>query len=465
MHAVSPLAVDLAGYLDASSGLGAAARNVREALEHAGVAVTPIALAARGEVAKPGGRGPGHVTLVCVSPEGMAGAREALQLEDGGRRVIGLWWWEVGVFPGRWRRAFDGVDEVWVGSRFMADLLAPVSPVPVVRVPTPVPEPRPDPLSREELGLPGGYLFGFVFDHGSVTERKHPVGLITAFRRAFGPDEDVGLVIKAMGGERHPDAHARLLEAAAGDPRILVIDSVMPAGRKDALLAALDCFVSLHRSEGFGLPIAEAMLLGKPVIATDHGGARDLLTAFNSYPVDHRPVRVGPGHEPYPADAEWAEPDLDHAVALLRRVKEHPEEARARGARAREDVLREHAPAVAGRAMEARLRSSVGLVSPDAVDRLDTRDLERRLRQGPEYVERSLSPVRRALRTAVLRAIRPYGAHQRMVDEEVLRTLRTMDERLRGAIAGQQALAARVRELERAEGGAEPVSPSSTSEP
>jgi hypothetical protein len=128
-------------------------------------------------------------------------------------------------------------------------------------------------------------------------------------------------------------------------------------------------------------------------------------------------------------------------------------------------VLREHAPAVAGRAMEARLRSSVGLVSPDAIDRLDTTDLERRLRQGPEYVERSLSPLRRALRTAVLRAIRPYGAHQRMVDEEVLRTLRTMDERLRGAIAGQQALAARVRELERAEGGAEPVSPSSTSEP
>src|SRR5687767_7184590 len=145
MHSVSPLAVDLAGYLDASSGLGAAARNVREALEHAGVVVTPIALAARGEAAEPGGRGPGDVTLVCVSPEGMAGAREALQLEGGGRRVIGLWWWEVGVFPGRWRRAFDGVDEVWVGSRFMADLLAPVSPVPVVRVPTPVPEPRPDP--------------------------------------------------------------------------------------------------------------------------------------------------------------------------------------------------------------------------------------------------------------------------------------------------------------------------------
>jgi glycosyltransferase involved in cell wall biosynthesis len=458
----SRLGVDLAGFFAGAAGLGAVARNVEAALGLAGVAVTPIPLPSPGAAPAPAPRSGGHpAALLCVTPGTMAAARDALGATLDGKRVIGLWWWEVSAFPARWARAFDGLDEVWVGSRFMADLLAAVSPVPVIAVPTPVPEPEPEPLTRAELGLPAGFLFGFVFDYASVAERKNPLGAIEAFRRAFAPEErDVALVLKTLGGEEHPGEHARVLAAAAADDRIRVIDADLPAGRKDALIAALDCFVSLHRSEGFGLAIAEAMLLGKPVVATDQGGPRDLLSAFNAYPVDHVPVAVGPGHDPYPADAEWAEPDLDHAAAQLRRVRDDPVEARARGARARADTLRSHAPVAAGAAMAARLQRGLGLPSAAPEAAVDVTDLARRLRRGMEHDGRELTGPRRALRTLVLRLLRPYTAHQRLVDEELLRALRTLDERVRGAVAGQQALAAELRARDRAD-REDPLSPSS----
>lgn len=456
--------MDLAGFFTGGRGLAVAARNVQAALEAAGVAVTPVTLLQSGaDPAQPQTRGGGHpASVLCVTPGTMAAARDALGASLDGQRVIGLWWWEVAAFPSRWARAFDGLDEVWVGSHFAADLLAPISPVPVIRVPMPVPEPRPERLSREQLGLPEGFLFGFLFDYGSVVERKNPLGAIDAFRRAFPPEErDVALVLKTLGGERHAEEHARVLEAAAGDDRIQVLDADLPAARKDALIAAFDCFVSLHRSEGFGLAIAEAMLLGKPVVATDQGGARDFLTTFNSYPVDHRPVAVGPGHDPYPPEAEWAQPDIDHAAAQLRAVRDRPEEARARGARARADVLREHSPAAAGAAMARRLERSVGLPSVAAADALDITELARRLRGGPALDQRELPASRRALRDLVLRVLRPYSAHQRMVDEEILRALRTLDERVRGAVAGQQSLAAELRSRD-ADEREDPLSPSST---
>src|SRR5262249_13816363 len=148
-----------------------------------------------------------------------------------------------------------------------------------IAMPMPVVPPAPAPgADRAALGLPDGFLFGFVFDYGSVAARKNPLGLVEAFRRAFPAGGDERLVLKALGGDRHPDQHGALPGAAAGDPRIRVIDRHLPKPENDALIAALDCYVSLHRSEGFGLTIAEAMLLGTPVITTAYGGPMDFAT-------------------------------------------------------------------------------------------------------------------------------------------------------------------------------------------
>ena len=459
------LGVNVAGYLDATLGVGEAARHVAVALQAAGVAVAALALSSRDtERSAPLAAGePIHpITIVCANPDGMTGARDELGAAAlDGRHVIGMWWWEVAALPSRWLRAFDLVDEVWVGSRFVADLFAAVAPVPVVHVPQAVPEPVASDATRAQLGLPAdGFLFGFVFDYASVAARKNPLGLIEAFTRAFPPDssrtERVTLVLKTLGGERFGEQHAALLDAAAAHPGVTVIDGHLCAADKNALIRALDCYVSLHRSEGFGLTIAEAMLLGTPVIATDYGGSRELVTAFNALLVDARPVPIGPGHDPYPADGEWAEPDLDHAAAQLRAAFADPAAARARAARARADVLARHAPPVAGRAMAHRLARVMELPIDGAgrSTALDLDGVRKRMATGPRAAPGGDRGARGAIRDAALRAMRPYTVHQRLVDEELLGALQSMDERVRGLAAGQQALAAELARLRREDDGA-----------
>ncbi len=193
------------------------------------------------------------------------------------------------------------------------------------------------------------------------------------------------------------------------------------------------------------------MLLGTPVIATDYGGTRDLLTAFNSLLVDHQPVAIGPGNEPYPEHGEWAEPDLDQAAALMRAAHADPAAARKRAQRARADVLARHAPAVAGRAMADRLARILTLPHDGAgtPSTLDLGGVRERMATGPLAAPGGDRGARGAVRDAALRAMRPYTVHQRLVDEELLRALQTLDERVRGLGAGQQALAAELARLRR----------------
>lgn len=456
--------VNLAGYFGATLGLGEAARQVATALEASGALVAPVPLTHRSAPGMSGprpARGDLHdTTLVCTTPEGMPAARDEIGPEAfAGRRNIGFWWWEVQSLPPRWTRSFDGLDEVWVGSRFVADVLAPVAPVPVVRVPLPVAQPRAATADRQALGLPEGFLFGFVFDPVSGFERKNPLGLIDAFARAFPRHGDEHLVIKTLEGSREPEAHATLAEAASTHPRVHLVDRNLPAEEKNALIAALDCYVSLHRSEGFGLTLAEAMLLGVPVVATDYGGSREFVTAFNAWPVDWRAEAIGPGNDPYPPDGTWAAPDIDHAASVLRAVRSAPEEARRRAARAREDITRDYAPQVAGKAMVARLTRLAGLPREvhGVVEALDLADARRRLAAGPQANPSATGP-RGVIRGALLRVLRPYTAHERLVDEELLRALRTLDERLLGLAAAQGALAAELRRRDQDDDDAVPPS-------
>jgi len=441
--------VNLAGYLDSVLGVGEVGRQVAHALETAGVPVARFPLIARGSE-RLGGEAerwpetpPYPVNLVCVNPDGLEGAHDELGPGFFERRyTVGLWWWEVDAFPDRFMRAFDLVDEVWAGSHHVADALSAVSPVPVVRMPLPL---ELEPAESVDLDLPEGFRFLFAFDYGGVFERKNPLGLLEAFESGTGS----ALVIKCVGSERHPEEHRRLLEAAAGRPDVVVIDRRLPPGEMAALVEAADCYVSLHRSEGFGLTIAEAMLRGKPVIATAYGGPRDYLTPTNSFPVDYALVPIGEGNDPYPADGRWAEPDLEQAAAHMRRVREEPEEAARRAARGRRDLLATHSPEAAGEAMARRLAMVARL--PSGRNGAVTEELLRRIRgEPPEPAPESRGLLlRRPLRRAILRLIRPQAVHQRLVDEEVARVLATLDERLQGLAMGQATLAGELAELRR----------------
>ncbi|MDX6660122.1 MAG: hypothetical protein QOJ55_944, partial [Solirubrobacteraceae bacterium] len=267
----------------------------------------------------------------------------------------------------------------------------------------------------------------FSFDHNSVFARKNPLGLIEAFTRAFEPGQGAALAIKAINGERHPEAHRALADAAAAHPDVHLIDRYVSRADKDAMIDACDVYASLHRAEGFGFPLAEAMWLGKPVIATGYSGNLDFMSAQNSWLVDHDLVPIGEGADPYPPTGEWAEPDLDHAAALMREAFAEPEAARARGERGQADVRARYSPEAAGAAMAERLahlpRLGGGL-SPRGAARADSDAgrIARRVRSGPvpPREPRFGRPQRFARRT-LLRLIKPFTAHQRMVDEDLLR--------------------------------------------
>jgi glycosyltransferase involved in cell wall biosynthesis len=219
--------------------------------------------------------------------------------------------------------SFEFVDEVWVASRFAHDAIAPATTKPVLLMPPAVAIPPPEPgLGRADFGLPDNkFVFYFSFDFRSYTSRKNPLATIAAFRRAF-PNEGapIGLVLKTIGADWKPEEREALTETVRGDPRIVVIDRELARSAAMALLAASDCFVSLHRSEGFGRGPAEAMLLGKPVIVTDYSGTCDFATPQTALLVGGELVRVGEDEYPGAEGQVWAEPDIDEAPAAMRRI-------------------------------------------------------------------------------------------------------------------------------------------------
>jgi glycosyltransferase involved in cell wall biosynthesis len=269
---------------------------------------------------------------------------------------IASWYWELDTFPAETVQHADLIDEVWSPTVFCAAAVRRVmTDRPVLVMHPPLRDPKPAAIERSRFGLPDTrFLFLFAFDMASVMERKNPLGLIQAYRLAFRPNDRVHLAIKVTRGERSPEDFARLRAAAGGG--VTIIDELLPRAEALGLIDACDCYVSLHRSEGLGLSMAEAMLLGKPTIATAYSGNLDFMTERNSWLVNARQVELERDYVPYPRGAVWAEPDLHHAAELLRGVYEHPEEARAIGEQGRIDVRQRFGPASAGRRMAERLK-------------------------------------------------------------------------------------------------------------
>jgi glycosyltransferase involved in cell wall biosynthesis len=361
-------AVRLTGYLGHTLGLGAAARGYVEALGAAGVPVTtvsvplhhlalPVALA--DEYGRHGFEDlvhDGHhgFEIVAVNADELPDfvARLGEDYFEGPR--IGIWGWETTAIPERWQHAFSLVQEIWVYSRFMAENIGAVAPVPVIALPPPVTRPE-QAATPARLGVPEGFLFLFVFDYLSTIQRKNPVGLIEAFKLAFAPGEGPQLLIKTINAPLRPLAEEAVLAAAYGRPDIRLLDRSLTGAELAGVMAACDCYASLHRAEGFGLTLAEAMALGKPVIGTGYSGNVDFMTSENSYLVDYTIGRVGPDCEIYPPEGEWAQPSVEHAAELMRRVWTEPTEAAAKGERAQADVSRLLSPAVTGKNMRDRL--------------------------------------------------------------------------------------------------------------
>jgi glycosyltransferase involved in cell wall biosynthesis len=193
-------------------------------------------------------------------------------------------------------------------------------------------------MDRARFGLPKDrFLFFFAFDFLSFIERKNPMAAVAAFRAAFPAGEQAGLVLKCMNGHVVPEKLKAFHDEIAGHPEILLINDTLTREETLALIASTDAVLSLHRSEGLGLLIAEGMLLGKPVIATDYSASQDLLSAETGYPVRCTLVSVPDGAYPFAAGQVWAEPDVGHAAELMAALVADP-----RAADGRVDAARRH---------------------------------------------------------------------------------------------------------------------------
>jgi glycosyltransferase involved in cell wall biosynthesis/2-polyprenyl-3-methyl-5-hydroxy-6-metoxy-1,4-benzoquinol methylase len=355
--------VNIVGYFQAEVGVGEAARLLTTAVEAARIPHSTItfgespsrkqhAFHERGD-----GTAIHDVNILCVNADQTAlFAREAGARFFEGRRTAGYWFWELDHFPDTMHTAFDYVDEVWTATRFIASGIRTVGLRPVHTVPPPllVPQCSPD-IGRESLGLPSGFIFLYVFDFFSILERKNPIGLISAFQRAFRPNEGPVLVLKTINGDNRLNDLERVRAAVQDRTDILIVDKYYSSAEKNSIVNLCDCYVSLHRSEGLGLTMAEAMGLGKPVIATGYSGNIDFMTSDNSYLVDYEIGAVPDGCLPYPKGSPWAEPDLDQAAEYMRRVFERPDEAAARARQARQDILTKHNASVAGAVLAERV--------------------------------------------------------------------------------------------------------------
>lgn len=300
------------------------------------------------------------VTLLHIQPEPFflrAYAMAGLHPRTPSSYRIGYWYWEMSTVPASWDLATLAVHELWAATRFVAGALRERYDVPVYILPPGVELVPFVPQPRSRFGVPEDrFAFLFVFHMMSIMERKNPLGLIRAFSRAFRRDEPVVLVLKTTFGERHPELMGELRRAAAqAEAEVMVIDEIYTQGETLALMQACDAYVSLHRSEGLGLTMAEAMLLGKPVIATGFSGNTDFMNKENSLLVDYSVVPIGRSVPPYEAAMRWAAPSEEHAAAMMRLLYDDRAFGAALGARAQEDLRRNLGMAAAGRRMAERL--------------------------------------------------------------------------------------------------------------
>ncbi len=273
------------------------------------------------------------------------------------KRMIGYWAWEMEVFPDEWIAASKWFDEIWVLSRFSAKAIAAKVECPVHVVPPPVLLEEGLSHTREDFGISEDRtVFLFMFDCLSITERKNPFAVIEAFITAFKREDAAELVIKFSNADHDPTVRSRLAKAAAGH-NILLIDSFLSPQEACDLLRLCDVYVSLHRSEGFGFTLAEAMLCGRPVIATNYSGNTDFMNSTNGILIDYKLVALSKDEGPYRKGNVWADPDIRQAASAMRRLYEDPVLRDRLGKKASQDIVRSLSPESLGALIRERILS------------------------------------------------------------------------------------------------------------
>lgn len=324
-----PFGINLVGFIKAQMGLGQGCRLLASAIERTGI---PFGIVET-RVGNPFNhndaswdekliKSPEYsINIFHVNPEQMPPLQ--LSLPSGAldkRYNIGVWLWELMDFPDKWTSAFSIVDEVWAPSVFNCENIRKKSPVPVTLIPYGIEAPCDEEKNRAFFGLSENkFLFLSMYDSNSTIERKNPLGAIKAYRKAFGENENgVGLVIKI----NNPTERDReLIKQELGECKnVYFLEKTYEKAAVNSLIKCCDAFVSLHRAEGFGLVIAEAMYVGTPVIATNWSANVDFMNEDNSCPVKYELTEIKEDCCSYEKGQVWAEPDTDDAARYMKKL-------------------------------------------------------------------------------------------------------------------------------------------------
>lgn len=355
--------VDVLGFFTAEHGVGEAARGLVSTLDSAGIRRNAINYAdtesRTNHEFHTEDTSENKVLFLALNSDHIPAAHRLL----GGdffadRYVISQWFWELEEAPSWFRDAYPFVNELWAPTRFIESMLRKSVPaeITVRYMPPAITAPEIDrSLTLGNLGLEDRFTFLFSFDFMSIAKRKNPVGLVRAFTRAFADGEGPQLVIKSMNGDKREFDSWLLSEAVDERSDIVLMDRYLTRVEASTLTSLAGCYVSLHRSEGLGLTITEAISLGVPVIATGYSGNLDFMDEWNTWRVPASMVRVGEGAGGYPPFAWWGEPDFDAAARMMRDVWENQQQAREKAARARDWALNAFSAESAATRMRKRL--------------------------------------------------------------------------------------------------------------
>ena len=353
--------VDVVGYMKAELGVGEAARRVVAALNAVQIETSISAVSApesREQVSITTANKLTHkVAIVAVNADQVPQVVSSMPQKGRKQKLIGQWFWELEDAPPWMPQAFQYLDEVWVANEFMAISVRSVAPrkFPVRVVPLPLTVENYQSLPAEQFELDDRFTFGFVFDFLSVMKRKNPIGLVEAYIRAFPEIGKARLVIKTINAHLRPADREELLWSSLGREDITIVTEYWSSVEVLSFLKQINCYVSLHRSEGLGLTIAEAMAQGTPVIATGYSGNMSFMTEDNSYLVPYVIGKVGTNAGGYDPEARWAEPDLQTASRLMLQVMNDVAEAELKGKAGKEYLDSYFSPQAVGLIMKEQL--------------------------------------------------------------------------------------------------------------
>ena len=264
--------------------------------------------------------------------------------------------WELPAYPKAWAQKLARFDEIWAISAFVRDSLATAGLASHVIGQSIETEPGPL-LPRRWFGMrESSFVLLHFFDVSSYAARKNPLAVLDLFRRLREADplRDLQLVLKVKNIERGAEDTAAEFR---NDPRIQVIDTPLDSVGVRSLINACDCFVSLHRAEGFGRGLGEAMALGRLALGTGWSGNLDFMTEANALLVRHVRVALKPDEYPHWQGQHWAEPDVAHAADLLAPIVRDPSRAQAIARRGQTEALRCHGHRAVGLRILARLEA------------------------------------------------------------------------------------------------------------